>query len=99
MTAARGTELFKFRLYLATDAPNSDLARANLAAFCARHLPGRHEIDLIDFFLDPRRALADGVSMAPTLVKLSPAPLRRIIGSLSQAPVLFAALGLGVLPT
>jgi len=85
---------FKFRLYVAGDALNSAQALANLDALCRTHLPGRHEIDVVDVFQDPKRALADGIFMTPTLVKLAPSPARKIVGTLSQLQPLLQALGL-----
>jgi circadian clock protein KaiB len=88
----------KFRLYIAGDAQNSAQAIANLAAICRAHLPDRHEIELVDVFLEPKRALADGILMTPTLIKLTPAPVRRIVGTLSQLAPVLHALGLEMLP-
>jgi len=86
--------VFKFRLYVAGDAQNSAQAVANLAALCRAHLLNRHEIDIVDVFREPKRALADGILMTPTLVKLSPSPARRIVGTLSQTQPVLQALGL-----
>ncbi len=88
---------FKFRLYVADDALNSVQAVANLHALCEEHMPGRYEIDVVDVTRDPKRALADGILMTPTLVKLSPSPVRRIIGTLSQTQTVLQALGLETL--
>ena len=88
--------VFKFRLYVAADALNSVQAVANLVAFCREHLSDRHEIEIVDVFREPRRALADGVLMTPTLVKLAPAPVKRIVGTLSQPATVLQALGLQV---
>ena len=85
---------FKFRLYVAGDAVNSTQALANLAALCREHLPDRHEIEVIDVFREPKRALADGIIMTPTLVKLAPSPVQRIIGTLKQTETVLQALGL-----
>jgi circadian clock protein KaiB len=85
---------FKFRLYIAGQAPNSTRAAASLGALCREHLAGRHEIEVVDVFREPRRALADGIFMTPTLVKLAPAPVRRIVGTLSQTEAVLIALGL-----
>lgn len=85
---------FRFRLYVAGDAPNSAQALANLAALCRAHLPDRHEIEVVDVFREPKRVLADGVFMTPTLVKLAPLPIRRIVGTLSQTQLVLQALGL-----
>ncbi len=85
---------FKFRLYVAGDGPHSTQAIANLRAVCTEHLPERHEIEIVDVLREPGRALADGVMLTPLLVKLSPAPIRKIIGSLSQRASVLQTLGL-----
>jgi len=90
-------EKFKFRLYVAGDAQNSTQAIANLSALCRGRLLDRHEIEVVDVFRYPQRALADGVMMTPTLVKLSPPPVRRIVGTLSQTLPVLQALGLEAL--
>lgn len=82
-----------FRLYMAGDAPNSLKARANLEAFCQKHLPLRHEIQIVNVLKDPAQAAADGVLLTPTLIRLSPAPVRSIIGNLSDAATVLATLG------
>ena len=88
--------MFKFRLYVAGDAQNSAQAVANLTLLCRTHLAGQHEIEIVDVFREPKRALADGILMTPTLVKLEPSPSRRVVGTLSQTSVLLQALGLEV---
>ena len=85
--------LFKFRLYVAGDAPNSAQARVNLAALCRARLPGRHDIEIVDVFRQPRRALADGIFLTPTLVRVAPAPPCKIVGTLSQTQTVLQALG------
>ncbi|HUF21281.1 MAG TPA: circadian clock KaiB family protein [Burkholderiales bacterium] len=85
---------FKFRLYVAGDAQNSVLAIANLTALCRTLLPGRHHIEVVDVFREPKRTLVDSILMTPTLVKLAPAPVRKIVGTLSQTQPLLQALGL-----
>jgi circadian clock protein KaiB len=85
---------FKFRLYVAGGALNSVQAISNLKALCQVYLPERHEIEIIDVFQEQRRALVDGILMTPTLVKLAPTPVTRIVGALSQSQVVLQALGL-----
>ena len=86
--------IFKFRLYVAGDALNSAQSLANLTALCQVHLPDRHEIEVVDLFKDPKRALVDGIFMTPTLLKLAPSPVRMIVGTLSQTQIVLQALGL-----
>ena len=86
--------LFKFRLYTADHTANSAEALANLTALCATYLPDRHEIEVVNVLANPGRAVADHIRMTPTLLKISPSPVKRITGTLGQTPLVLAALGL-----
>lgn len=90
---------FKFRLYVAGDTENSLQALSNLTALCRKHLANRHQIELVDVFREPGRALEDRIFMTPTLVRLAPAPVHRIIGTLGNTQSVMQALGLGDLAT
>jgi circadian clock protein KaiB len=72
------------RLYVAGNAPNSLSAIANVKAICDAHFAAGHELEIVDLLKEPRRALADGVIVTPTLVKLLPPPVQRVIGNLSD---------------
>ena len=85
---------YRFRLYVAGDATNSAQARANLTALCETHLPGRYEIEVVDVLKASMLALNDSIFMTPTLLKLSPAPVCRIVGALSQTRTVLDTLGL-----
>ena len=85
---------FKFRLYIADDAQNGAQARSNLISLCRTYLPDQHEIEIVDVLLEPKRALTDSIFMTPTLLKLSPPPVRRIVGTLSQTEQVLLMLGL-----
>jgi circadian clock protein KaiB len=85
---------YVFRLFIAGGAPNSVRALANLYALCHKHFPASHRIEVIDVLARPLLALADGVVVTPTLVKVSPAPEQQIIGNLSEEAELLRALGL-----
>jgi len=89
---------YKFRLYVAGGTPNSAQAMANLKMICRTHLPERHEIEIVDVFREPKRALAESIFMTPTLVKLSPSPVRTILGTLSQTETVLQALDLQPVP-
>lgn len=88
------SEIIKFRLYVAGNTQNSMQAVANLMHFCRTYLADRYEIEVIDVFTEPARSLQDSVFMTPTLVKLSPVPTIKIVGTLSHTQVLLQALGL-----
>jgi circadian clock protein KaiB len=81
--SATGARLV-LRLYVAGHAPNSVRAIANATAICNQHFASRHTLEVIDLLQDPRRALADGIIVTPTLLKLSPLPVQRVIGNLND---------------
>ena len=86
--------MFKFQLFVAGDTPNSVEALGNLTRLCDEYLPGRHEIDVVDVFREPARALAEGIFMTPTLIRLAPSSVIRIVGTLGNAQAIFQALRL-----
>jgi circadian clock protein KaiB len=81
-------------LYVAGRAPNSVKAIANLEAICRRHLNGGYKLEIVDVCEHPRRALADGVLVTPSLTKVSPTPTANVVGNLSDTSSVLAALGL-----
>jgi circadian clock protein KaiB len=82
----------RLRLYVAGRAPNSVRAVANVRAICDEHFASGHELEIVDLLEHPNRALADGIIVTPTLLKLLPLPLRRVIGSLSDTNQVLLAL-------
>jgi len=87
-------EHYYFQLFVARAAPNSTQAIANLNALCRAHLSGRHTIEVIDVFTYPERALSDGIFMTPTLIKTSPKPVCRVVGTLNRIDTVLELLGL-----
>jgi circadian clock protein KaiB len=83
-----------FRLYIAEGTPNSVRAMANLKSVCQEYLHGRHKVEVVDILQEPLRALSEGVLVTPTLVRLSPLPVRKIVGDLSDTATVLQALGL-----
>jgi len=80
------------RLYIAGQAPNSVRAIANCRAICDEHFSSGHELEIVDLLEHPQRAVADGVIVTPTLIKLLPLPVQRVIGSLSDTNQVLQAL-------
>ncbi len=93
MTAARAKSGLRLRLYIAGDAPNSVMAVANLTSLCAEHFPSSVNIEVVDLLEHPGRALADGIVVTPTLLRLSPLPVQRVVGSLRDTQRVLLALG------
>lgn len=80
------------RLYVAGNAPNSICALANARAICSKHYPDSHDIEIVDLITHPHRALADAVIVTPTLLRLEPLPIQRVIGNLSDTDAVLRAL-------
>ena len=83
-TPYAGTEVWHLRLYVAGQSPKSLRALANLRRLCEEHLPGRYEIEIVDLIEHPAQAREDDILALPTLVRRLPAPLRKVIGDLSN---------------
>jgi circadian clock protein KaiB len=92
--AAAVTTVVVLRLYVADSAPNSARAIVNLAAICKEYLGDQFELEIIDVLEEPQRALADGIIVTPSLTKVSPSPLAKIVGNLSDTSSVLHALGL-----
>ena len=78
------TERWDLRLYTAGQSPKSLAALSNLKRICDEHLAGRYSIEVIDLMKNPRLAKDDEIVAIPTLVRKLPAPLRKLIGDLSN---------------
>lgn len=76
--------MVELRLYIAGRTPRSAAAFANLKKLCEEHLPGRYKIEVIDLLEHPQLAAGDQIVAVPTIVKMLPEPLRRVVGDLSH---------------
>jgi len=84
----------RLRLYIARSTPNSIRAEQNLAAVLALLRAGAPTIvaEVIDVFVNGKRAILDGVIVTPTLVVLRGDTRHMIVGDLSDASQLRALL-------
>jgi circadian clock protein KaiB len=78
-------EYWRLRLYVAGQSPKSLEAFANLFRICEEHLESRYEIEIVDLVENPQLAAGDEIVAIPTLVRRLPAPMRKIIGDLSDS--------------
>jgi len=86
--------ILRLKLYIAGDAPNSVAAVRHLRAVLARFPSHPCELEIIDVLEHPELAIQERVLVTPTMLKLSPTPDRRIIGSLKDTAALLAVLGI-----
>ncbi len=82
------------RLYVAGQSPKSLKAFANLTRLCEEHIPLRYNIEIVDLVANPQLAAGDEIIAIPTLVRRLPAPMRKIIGDLSDTDRVLVGLQL-----
>jgi circadian clock protein KaiB len=79
VSAQAATKILVMRIYISNNAPNSLQAIANLAAICRECLENKFKLEVIDVLKYPLRALADGILVTPSLVKVSPSPAAKVM--------------------
>ncbi len=87
-------ERYVLKLYIAGMTPRSVRAVENVKAVCETHLRGRYRLKIIDIYQQPTLAKGDQIIAVPTLLKKLPAPLRTLIGDLSNAERVLVGLDL-----
>jgi circadian clock protein KaiB len=92
--AVDDAEQWHLRLYVAGQSPKSLKAFANLVALCEEQLDSRYEIEIVDLVKHPQLAAGDEIVAIPTLVRRLPAPMRKIIGDLSDTDRVLVGLQL-----
>lgn len=85
---------YELRLYVTGITPRSAIAIANAQEICESYLRGRYELKIIDLYQQPALAAGEHIFAAPTLVKVLPLPLRRIVGDLSDRERVLVGLDL-----
>jgi circadian clock protein KaiB len=85
---------YLLRLYVAGMTSRSRTAVENVRRVCETHLQGRYDLDVIDIYQQPTLAMGEQIIAAPTLIKKLPAPLRRVIGDMSNIERLLVGLDL-----
>lgn len=87
-------EQWHLRLYVAGQSPKSLKAYANLIRICDEHLAARYDVEIVDLIANPQLAAGDEIIAIPTLVRRLPAPMRKIIGDLSDSDRVLVGLQL-----
>lgn len=87
---------YLLKLYVTGSSARTHVAIANLRRICEQDLAGQYETEIIDVLEFPQRAEDERILATPTLIKMLPPPLRRVIGDLSDKEKVL--LGLEVQP-
>ena len=86
------------RLYVSSGSAASLRAVGN-AERIMRHLADADsDLTIVDINEQPELAISDRIVAVPTLVKVSPLPVRKVIGDLSEREHVALAFGLDIAP-
>jgi circadian clock protein KaiB len=97
--AALGPGDYVLTLFVTGASDMSVRAIGNIRALCEQHLQGRYQLEVVDIHRDAGSMLSHNVVAAPTLIKESPLPRRRLVGDLSDSTRVLAALDIRVVET
>jgi circadian clock protein KaiB len=87
-------EKYVIKLYVTGQTPRAQNAIDSLRRICEQELGGRYELVVIDVLQRPQLAEDEKILATPTVVKELPAPIRRIIGDLSDSERVLLGLDL-----
>lgn len=82
------------KLYVAGNTPNSVRALKTLKNLLEQELQGIYALKVIDVLKSPQLAEEDKILATPTLSKVLPLPVRKIIGDLSDREKVLIGLDL-----
>ena len=85
---------YVLKLYVTGQTARAQRAIANLQRICEEELGGRYELVVIDVLERPQLAEDEKILATPTVVKELPAPIRRLIGDLSDSEKVLLGLDL-----
>lgn len=85
---------YVLRLFIAGSTPRAKAAVMRVKSFCEKHLKDHYELDVIDIYQQPFFARDEQVIAAPTLIKKSPEPSRRLVGDFSKTDRVKSVLGI-----
>ena len=86
--------LYVLRLFVTGMTPRSTRAIRAVRAICEERLEGRFKLEIIDVYQQPHLIQDEQIIATPTLVKYEPAPLRRIVGDMTDKYRMCHGLGL-----
>jgi circadian clock protein KaiB len=85
---------YVLRLFVTGMTPRSTRAIHAVRTLCEQRLKDRFELEIVDVYQQPQKIQDEQVLATPTLIKYEPAPLRRIIGDMTDTNRLCFGLGL-----
>lgn len=83
---------YLLKLFVTGRTIRSERAVANLRRLCDRELADRYELMVIDILERPHLAEEARIMATPTLIRVMPQPVRRVVGDLSDETQVRAGL-------
>ncbi|MFD1186693.1 circadian clock KaiB family protein [Pontibacter rugosus] len=91
--------MHEFQLFINGHSLNSIEAVDTLLKKCKENLNGNYKLEIIDIQENPDRAEEAGIIAIPTLIRMKPTPINRIIGALNVRSRVLAGLGISSMHT
>lgn len=98
MTVPDGGPMWSLTLYVSGASPRSAEAVAAIRRLCDEDLAGKATLTVLNAADHPERVQDDHILAVPTLVKHEPAPMRHLVGNLSDLDRVRAGLDLAPAP-
>ncbi len=81
-------------LYITGATHHSMLAVKNIKIICENYIKNNYSLKIIDVYQQPNLANEQDIIAAPTLIKFGPAPVKILIGDLSDTNKVLSVLGI-----
>lgn len=88
--------MHELALFVTGNTMQGERAIGNLKRICEQEMTGDYRLRIIDVLTDPWAAEEMRIIATPTLVKIKPLPLRRLIGDLSDKEMVITALDINL---
>lgn len=94
-----GEESYRLQLYVAGNTERSLRTVRNIRRICTDRLADDYTLEVFDLYQQPELASRVQVIAAPTLIKLLPLPVRRLVGDMADSERVLTSLGLATAKT
>ena len=88
------TQPYILRLFVAGHTPNTENILQSLHELLEKYLRSPYTLKVIDVLAHPEQAEIHQVNATPTLVKVLPKPMRRIVGDMNSSEKILQMLGI-----
>jgi len=82
------------QLFVTGMSPKSMEAIENIKSLCDEYLKDAFELEIIDIYKHPERAVEQHIVFSPSLIKQLPLPRKTLIGTLADTGKVVKALGI-----